>query len=124
VGGVDGRFSVADLTDIEAETVFDISGRWKPRSISALIRFWLAVRFRAARNASRAAVPTRYRGDRRRGPIADSCRGAHMSGGLSHRRPKIIVDQVPPAPIRAAAHDIACRASEVHVPAVGTRAIN
>ena len=58
------------------------------------------------------------------GSIADSCRGAHMSGGLSHRRPKIIVDQVPPEPIRAAAHDIACRASEVHVLAVGTCAIN
>src|SRR5262249_29342131 len=47
-----------------------------------------------------------------------------MSDGLSHRRPKIIVDQVPPEPIRAAAHDIACRASEVHVLAVGTCAIN
>ena len=58
------------------------------------------------------------------GSIADSCRGAHMSGGLSHRRPKIIVDQVPPESIRAAAHDIACRASEVHVLAVGTCAIN
>src|SRR5215831_17150351 len=46
------------------------------------------------------------------------------SGGLSHRRPKIIVDQVPPESIRAAAHDIACRASEVHVLAVGTCAIN
>jgi choline dehydrogenase-like flavoprotein len=58
------------------------------------------------------------------GSIADSCRGAHLSGGLSHRRPKIIVDQVPPESIRAAAHDIACRASEVHVLAVGTCAIN
>jgi len=47
-----------------------------------------------------------------------------VSGGLSHRRPKIIVDQVPPASIRAAARDIACRASEVHVLAVGTCAIN
>src|SRR5262249_17761719 len=47
--------------------------------------------------------------------IAESCRRAHVSGGLSHRRPKIIVDQVPPASIRAAARDIACRASEVHV---------
>ena len=25
------------------------------------------------------------------GSIADSCRGEHMSGGLSHRRPKIAV---------------------------------
>lgn len=56
--------------------------------------------------------------------IAESRRGAHVSGGLSHRRPKIIVDQVPPESIRAAAHDIACRASEVHVLAVGTCAIN
>jgi hypothetical protein len=47
-----------------------------------------------------------------------------MSGELSHRRPKIIVDQVPPESIRAAAQDIACRASEVHVLAVGTCAIN
>ena len=58
------------------------------------------------------------------GSIADSCRGAHMSGGLSHRRPKTIVDQVPPASIRAAARDIACRAFDVHVLAVGTCAIN
>src|SRR5262245_36766792 len=47
-----------------------------------------------------------------------------MSGGLSHRRPKTIVDQVPPASIRAAARDIACRAFDVHVLAVGTCAIN
>jgi len=58
------------------------------------------------------------------GSIADSCRGAHMSGGLSHRRPKTIVDQVPPESIRAAARDIACRAFDVHVLAVGTCAIN
>jgi choline dehydrogenase-like flavoprotein len=51
-------------------------------------------------------------------------RGAHLSGGLSHRRPKTIVDHVPPESIRAAAHDIACRTSEVHVLAVGTCAIN
>ena len=58
------------------------------------------------------------------GSIADSCRGAHMSGGLSHRRPKTIVDQVPPESIRAAARDIACCAFDVHVLAVGTCAIN
>ena len=51
-------------------------------------------------------------------------RGAHVSGGLSHRRPKTIVDQVPPESIRAAARDIACRAFDVHVLAVGTCAIN
>ena len=34
-----------------------------------------------------------------------------MSGGLSHCRPLIIVDQVPPESIRAAAQDIACDAS-------------
>src|SRR5215813_9304381 len=58
------------------------------------------------------------------GSIAESCRGAHMSGGLSHCRPLTIVDNVPPESIRAAAQDIACRASEVHVLAVGTCAIN
>src|SRR6516164_3630759 len=58
------------------------------------------------------------------GSIAESGRGAHMSGGLSHCRPLIIVDNVPPESIRAAARDIACRASEVHVLAVGTCAIN
>src|SRR5262245_60390306 len=58
------------------------------------------------------------------GSIAETCRGAHVSGGLSHRRPKTIVDQVPPASIRAAARDIACRAFYVHVLAVGTCAIN
>jgi hypothetical protein len=47
-----------------------------------------------------------------------------VSGGLSHRRPKTIVDQVPPASIRAAARDIACRAFDVDVLAVGTCAIN
>ena len=58
------------------------------------------------------------------GSIADSCRGAHMSGGLSHCGPLIIVDNVSPASIRAAARDIACRAFDVHVLAVGTCAIN
>jgi hypothetical protein len=56
--------------------------------------------------------------------VAESCRGAHMSGGLSHCRPLIIVDDVPPESIRAAAHDIACRASKVNILAVGTFAIN
>jgi hypothetical protein len=55
----------------------------------------------------------------RDGPI----RGVHMSGRLSHRRPWI-VDNVPTESISAAAHDIASLASEVHVLAVGTRAIN
>jgi choline dehydrogenase-like flavoprotein len=58
------------------------------------------------------------------GSIADGCHGAHISGGLSHRRPKTIVDQVPPEPIPATAHDITCRASEVHVFAAGICAIN
>jgi hypothetical protein len=50
---------------------------------------------------------------------------AHMrQAGLSHCRPLIIVDQVPPESIRAAAQDVACRASEVHVLAVRTCAIN
>jgi hypothetical protein len=75
-------------------------------------------------------LKTRYYPDQNRplgsesGSIADSCRGAHMSGGLSHRRPETIVDQVPPESIRAAARDIACRAFDVHVLAVGTCAIN
>jgi len=56
--------------------------------------------------------------------IAASCSGVTMSGGLSHRRPLIIVDQVSPESIRAAAQDIGCRASEVNMLAVGTCAIN
>ena len=58
------------------------------------------------------------------GSIAESCRGARMSGGLSHRSPLIIVDNVPPEPVRAAAHDIACRAAEVHGLAVRSSSIN
>ncbi|GII32332.1 hypothetical protein Pmi06nite_57740 [Planotetraspora mira] len=58
------------------------------------------------------------------GSIAESFRGARVSGGLSHRRPKIVVDQVPPESIRAAVRDIACRPFEVHVLTVGTCAIN
>lgn len=65
-------------------------------------------------------VDTRLKSD----SIPDSRRGAYISGGLSHCGPLIIVDNVSPAPIRAAAHDIARRASEMHVLAVGTRAIN
>ena len=53
-----------------------------------------------------------------------SCRGAHASGGLSHRRPKTVVDQVTPESIPAAPRDITCRAFDVHVLAVGTCAIN
>jgi hypothetical protein len=47
-----------------------------------------------------------------------------MSGGLSHCCPLIIIDYVPPESIRAAAQEIGCRASEVHMLAVGTYAIN
>src|SRR5215472_7797706 len=84
------------------------------QSISALIRFWLAARFRAARNASRAAAPARYRGDRRRQaeewlhrrqlpwrtrrvrravapPSQDDCRSGtarvHLRRGARHRLP-------------------------------------
>ena len=39
-------------------------------------------------------------------------RSRPYSGGPSHCRPLIIVDNVPPESIRAAAQDIACRASE------------
>src|SRR5215469_6469091 len=63
-------------------------------------------------------------GAEKSGSVAESCRGGHMSGWLSHCRPLIIVDNVPPEPVRAAADDIACRASEVHGLAVGTFAIN
>ena len=70
------------------------------------------------RDAPRPMAP------RKSGSVAESCRGGHMSGGLSHCRPLIIVDNVPPEPVRAAAHDIACRASEVDGLAVGTLAIN
>jgi hypothetical protein len=58
------------------------------------------------------------------GSVAGSRRGAHVSGGLSHCRSLIVVDQVPPESIRAAAQDIACRASEVHLLAVGTCAVD
>jgi hypothetical protein len=47
-----------------------------------------------------------------------------LTGGLSHCRPLIIIDYVPPESIRAAAQDIGRRASDVHVLAVGTCAIN
>jgi hypothetical protein len=60
----------------------------------------------------------------KRGSIVESRRGAHVSGGLPHRRPLIVVDHVPPDSVRAAAHNVACRASEVHVRTVGTCAVN
>ncbi len=63
-------------------------------------------------------------GAEKSGFVGESCRGAQMSGGLSHCRPLIIVDNVPSESIRAAAHDIACRASKVNILAVGTCAIN
>ena len=56
--------------------------------------------------------------------IAASSRDAAMSGRLSHCSPLIIIDNVPPESIRAAAQDIASRASDVHVLAVGPRTIN
>lgn len=63
-------------------------------------------------------------GAERSGSVTESCRSGHMSGGLSHGRPLIIVDDVPPEPVRAAAYDIACRASKVNIPAVRTFAFN
>src|SRR5262249_60229534 len=54
----------------------------------------------------------------------ESGAGASISGRLSHCRPLIIVDYVPPESIRAAAQDIGRRAVHVHVLAVGTCAIN
>jgi hypothetical protein len=74
-------------------------------------------RFRRPRRASTHGAETS-------GSVAESCRGAYRSGELSHCRPLVIVDDVPPESIRAAAHDIACRASKVNILAVGTLAIN
>src|SRR3954469_5321748 len=48
---------------------------------------------------------------------------ALVSGGLPYCGPLIVVDDVPPESIRAAAHDIACRASKVNILTVGTFAI-
>src|SRR5262245_33949481 len=88
----------------------------------------LGVGLKAATASSRAATSPMFVLSRpsrmKSGSIVESCCRAHVSGGLSHRRPKTIVDQVPPASIRAAARDIACRACDVHVLAVGTCAIN
>ena len=58
------------------------------------------------------------------GSVAESCRGAHTSGGMSHRRALIIVDNVPPEPIRAAPHDVARCAVHVHDLAVRTCSVN
>jgi hypothetical protein len=58
------------------------------------------------------------------GSIAESCRGAHTLGGMSYRRALIIVDNVPPEPIRAAPHDVARCAVHVHGLAVRTCSVN
>jgi hypothetical protein len=63
-------------------------------------------------------------GAEKSGSVARSCRGVPMSGGLSHCRSLVIVDNVSPESIGAAAHDVACRASKVNILAVGTFAIN
>jgi hypothetical protein len=63
-------------------------------------------------------------GAEKSGSGAESCRDAHTSGGLSHSRALIIVDNVPPEPIRTAAHDVACRASKVNILAIRAFAIN
>jgi len=57
------------------------------------------------------------------GSIPESCRGPYVRWGVALPS-LIIVDQVPPESIRAAMHDIACRALEMHVIAVGTCAVN
>jgi len=72
------------------------------------------------RRLKRASPP----GAEKSGSVAETCRDAHMSGGLSHCRPLIIVDNVSPESIRAAAHDVACRASKVNILAAGTFAVN
>ena len=73
---------------------------------------------------AKAPLAEQIRNSMERSFIAASCRGVHMSGGLSHRRPLIIVDQVSPESIRAAAQNIGCRAADVNMLAVGTCAIN
>src|SRR5438105_4268390 len=73
---------------------------------------------------SSSMMPRLAHGTEKSGFVAESCRGAHMSGGLWHCSALIIVDNVPPESIRAAAHDIACRALKVNILAVGTFAIN
>jgi hypothetical protein len=99
------------------------------------LRLWLTAESRLAhtlaligaarrRGVSSSMMPRVAHGTEKSGSVAESCRDADMSGGLSHCRPLIIVDNVPPESIRAAAHDIACRASKVNILAVGTFAIN
>ena len=85
-----------------------------PARIRPADRFWISPPMTSNTDRRRRRLPARR------------CRGrdANMSGGLSQCRPLIIVDQVPPEAIHAAAQDIACRASDVHVLAVGTCAIN
>lgn len=58
------------------------------------------------------------------GATAESRRGARASGGMSHRRALIIVDNVPPEPIRAAPHDVARCAVHMHDLAVRTCSVN
>lgn len=52
--------------------------------------------------------------------VSEGCRGGHRSGGLPHCCALVIVDDVPPDPVRATAHDIACRTSKVDTLAVRT----
>ena len=69
-------------------------------------------------------MPRLAHGTEKSGSVGESRLGAHMSGGLSHCSTLIIVDNVPPEAIRAAAHDIARRAPKVNILAVGTFAID
>src|SRR5690242_10891866 len=58
------------------------------------------------------------------GFIAGGRRGARRSGGAPDHRALVVVDQVAPDSVRAAAQDVAGRAVEVHVLAVGTGAVD
>jgi hypothetical protein len=71
--------------------------------------------------APRRALPL---GAEKSGSVAEGYPGAHLSRGLPHCRPLTVVDDVPPASIHTAAHDVACRASKVNIVAVGTFTID
>ena len=69
--------------------------------------------------------------DMRSSPFDRRCRNkatsgcqAYVSGRLSHYGALIIVDNVPPDPVRASPHDVARRAMNVHELAVRTCSMN
>src|SRR5690242_17451057 len=58
------------------------------------------------------------------GSVAGGRRGARGSGGAPDHRALVVVDQVAPGSVRAAAQDVAGRAVEVHLLAVGAGAVD